>query len=54
VDHPGPDPAGAAGDVLRSDRQPIIRLLLAVPLLACARIALTRNDGLGGWAKLLE
>ena len=32
----------------------LIGLLLAVPLLVCVKIVLTRLDGLEGWAKLLE
>ena len=32
----------------------IIGLLLAVPLLVCVKIVLTRIEGLEGWAKLLE
>ena len=32
----------------------IIGLLLAVPLLVCVKIVLTRIDGFEGWAKLLE
>ncbi|MDH5824934.1 AI-2E family transporter [Luteimonas sp. RD2P54] len=32
----------------------ILGLLLAVPLLACAKLVLTRIEGLEGWARLLE
>ena len=32
----------------------IIGLLLAVPMLVCVKIVLTRLDGMEGWAKLLE
>ena len=32
----------------------LIGLLLAVPLLVCVKIVLTRLDGMEGWAKLLE
>ncbi|MBJ6981585.1 AI-2E family transporter [Luteimonas sp. MC1572] len=32
----------------------IIGLLLAVPLLACAKLVVSRIDGLEGWARLLE
>ena len=32
----------------------IIGLLLAVPMLVCVKIVLTRVDGMEGWAKLLE
>ena len=32
----------------------IVGLLLAVPLLVCVKIVLSRIDGLEGWAKLLE
>jgi len=32
----------------------IVGLLLAVPLLVCVKIVLTRIDGFEGWAKLLE
>ncbi|MEO6226522.1 MAG: AI-2E family transporter [Thermomonas sp.] len=32
----------------------IIGLLLAVPLLVCVKIVLTRIDGMDGWARLLE
>jgi len=32
----------------------IVGLLLAVPLLVCVKMALTRIDGMDGWAKLLE
>ena len=32
----------------------IVGLLLAVPLLVCVKIVLTRIDGLEGWARLLE
>lgn len=32
----------------------IVGLLLAVPLLVCVKIVLTRLDGMRGWAKLLE
>jgi predicted PurR-regulated permease PerM len=32
----------------------IVGLLLAVPLLVCVKIVLTRIEGLEGWARLLE
>ncbi|MNM84933.1 AI-2 transport protein TqsA [compost metagenome] len=32
----------------------MVGLLLAVPLLVCAKLVLTRLDGMHGWAKLLE
>ena len=32
----------------------IVGLLLAVPLLVCVKIVLTRVDGMDGWARLLE
>ena len=32
----------------------IVGLLLAVPLLVCVKIVLTRIEGLDGWARLLE
>ena len=32
----------------------IVGLLLAVPLLVCVKIVLTRIEGMDGWAKLLE
>ena len=32
----------------------IVGLLLAVPLLVCVKIVLTRVEGLDGWARLLE
>ncbi|RZA21908.1 MAG: AI-2E family transporter [Lysobacteraceae bacterium] len=32
----------------------IVGLLLAVPLLVCVKIVLTRIDGMDGWARLLE
>jgi predicted PurR-regulated permease PerM len=32
----------------------ILGLLLAVPLLVCVKIVLSRLDGMGGWARLLE
>ena len=32
----------------------LIALLLAVPMLVCVKIVLTRLDGMEGWAKLLE
>ncbi len=32
----------------------IIGLLLAVPLLVCCKIVLSKVEGLEGWAKLLE
>ncbi|HZH44892.1 MAG TPA: AI-2E family transporter [Lysobacter sp.] len=32
----------------------IIGLLLAVPLLVCVKLVLTRLDGMSGWARLLE
>ena len=32
----------------------IVGLLLAVPLLVCVKIVLTRIDGFEGWARLLE
>ena len=31
-----------------------IGLLLAVPLLVCVKIVLTKVEGMDGWAKLLE
>ena len=32
----------------------IVGLLLAVPLLVCVKIVLTRLEGMDGWARLLE
>ena len=32
----------------------IVDLLLAVPLLVCAKMVLTGIEGMDGWAKLLE
>ncbi len=32
----------------------IVGLLLAVPLLVCVKMLLTRIEGMDGWAKLLE
>ena len=32
----------------------IVGLLLAVPLLVCVKIVLTKLDGMEGWARLLE
>ena len=32
----------------------MIGLLLAVPLLVCVKLVLSRVDGMHGWAKLLE
>ena len=32
----------------------IVGLLLAVPLLVCVKLVLSRVDGMQGWARLLE